>query len=93
MPPAPVERRERRLRRTAADAGGSGRPVGEAGPRPRNGVGGEFRTSPPESAVTRVVRVGGDAPPVLIVLALAFAGGFGAVWAFERRGRGLRRVA
>ena len=44
--------------------------------------------SPPESAVTRVVRFGSDAPPVLIVLALAFAAGFGAVWAFERRGRG-----
>jgi len=77
----------------AADPGGSRRHVGEAGAEPRSGVGAEFRRSPEESPVTRVLRVGGDAQPVVLLLLLAFAAGFGAVWTSERRRGGRRRIA
>jgi len=68
------------------DGGGADQPVGAVAPTGRTGVKEEFRSSPPASPGTRVLRVAGDAPPVVLLLVLAFLGGFGIVWTLQRRG-------
>jgi hypothetical protein len=84
----------------AAPAGGSGpggggteARIGAAEPEGRTGVKEEFRSSEPASPPTRILRFVDDAPPLLLVLVLAFLAGFGAVWTFQRHGGGRRRVA
>jgi len=70
---------------SGGEGGGDVR-IGAAGPEGRTGVKEEFKSSPPDSVQTRVLRIAGDAPPLAIVLGLAFVGGFAAVWAVQRRG-------
>jgi hypothetical protein len=52
--------------------------IGDAAPTGRSGVEEAFRSGP------RIVRVGGDDGPILLVL--AFLAGFSAVWALQHRG-------